>query len=982
MKTTKLFICLIIFTSTFVFADVKISGKPGTFPTIQAAINAAVDGEKLLVSTGLYLETISITGKFLEIQGGYFSPGFTSRTNLSQSTIIGTNFLDSIVTISNNAALVIDTFEITGGNLTFTTLGSGVAIWNDCVCTAKNCYVTKNAAWIGGGFCAFSNATLFVEGSAIIENAGMGGGGIYGGVDSVITLAGPGLFCYNNYAFKGGGVFSEGGKITICDGALVFYNTARDNGGGIFLQKNASCNIFGEETNVGYTGFENQVTNGSGGGIYAVDSDIIISGENCRVASNYASDSGGGIYLTNSSLQLLDKAEIGIDHPFSGNYAVTNGGCIWMSKSQFSASGGAQVHNGQAGSFGGGIYAFYSQINFSDNAILGNTNNVYGNSAANGAGMTVAFSTSIFENASVAGNTALNTGGGFYIGGSGVFRFVNSVLTNNIAKLSGGGLVLEAAQSENLFEASQIINNKAYKNCAAAFLLLSSVEFNACDIKNNYASNSVGAIYNMRGNLFIENSDIAFNETDGTMAGILVEKGNLEILNSNFRNNLANQNTNIQNAGAVFASESVVSIKADSGNCVFAANSSSDGGAVTVRKTNLKIIAMPPGICYFGNNDAAEHGGAILLKENSTGEFVGNVVFENNKANLGGAVAVLSNCFLSVFKTNNFSSVLVNNVGVTNGGALFVEGPSSVVEIINAEFIANRSDGWLDGAFWIGGGGGAAVVNGGFLSAHNCLFSDNICTSVYSEGGAGILVKDSTLKITGDEVKDGFLPASQFINNRCDKGAPGGALAIYNSIVNIVSTFIASNTSINGGGIILEDSECEIINSILSRNSVQNAGAGILLHDNYKTTKLTMRNSDVVNNIGVGLDLWGGTAIVQNCILWGNDGNEISLLPGCVVSVSYCNVEGGYAGTSNINENPLFEDAANMNYQIASASPCCDVGLAIPAITNDCIGNARPYDGGWDIGAYEFVPEGGLVFSILCLVFCIFIYRREFHFSF
>ena len=38
-------------------------GAPGTYPTIQGAIDAAVSGDTILVAPGLYLETIDFLGK-------------------------------------------------------------------------------------------------------------------------------------------------------------------------------------------------------------------------------------------------------------------------------------------------------------------------------------------------------------------------------------------------------------------------------------------------------------------------------------------------------------------------------------------------------------------------------------------------------------------------------------------------------------------------------------------------------------------------------------------------------------------------------------------------------------------------------------------------------------------------------------------------------------------------------------------------------
>jgi len=72
-------------------ATVKNQRSASVYPTIQAAVDAAINGDKLLVSTGLYLESVFITNKFIELEGGYISPAFSSRITDNSSTVIGTN---------------------------------------------------------------------------------------------------------------------------------------------------------------------------------------------------------------------------------------------------------------------------------------------------------------------------------------------------------------------------------------------------------------------------------------------------------------------------------------------------------------------------------------------------------------------------------------------------------------------------------------------------------------------------------------------------------------------------------------------------------------------------------------------------------------------------------------------------------------------------------------------------------------------------
>jgi len=100
--------------------------------------------------------------------------------------------------------------------------------------------------------------------------------------------------------------------------------------------------------------------------------------------------------------------------------------------------------------------------------------------------------------------------------------------------------------------------------------------------------------------------------------------------------------------------------------------------------------------------------------------------------------------------------------------------------------------------------------------------------------------------------------------------------------------------------------------------------------------------------------------IVTNCIFWANyaqgDGNEIynySSNP----TVSYCDVQGGWPGGTNINCDPCFVDADANNYHLDVNSSCIDAGdpdfNPNPPET-DIDGEPRMVNGRVDMGADEY----------------------------
>ena len=95
----------------------------------------------------------------------------------------------------------------------------------------------------------------------------------------------------------------------------------------------------------------------------------------------------------------------------------------------------------------------------------------------------------------------------------------------------------------------------------------------------------------------------------------------------------------------------------------------------------------------------------------------------------------------------------------------------------------------------------------------------------------------------------------------------------------------------------------EIINCVFVKNYAYSAGGGV----------------------AVNSDAWG-TTIIKNSILWDNDGMEIYAWSGQNIQVSYCDVQNGYTGTSNIDSDPLFVDVNQKDFHLQLNSPCIDQG--------------------------------------------------------
>ena len=91
---------------------------------------------------------------------------------------------------------------------------------------------------------------------------------------------------------------------------------------------------------------------------------------------------------------------------------------------------------------------------------------------------------------------------------------------------------------------------------------------------------------------------------------------------------------------------------------------------------------------------------------------------------------------------------------------------------------------------------------------------------------------------------------------------------------------------------------------------------------------------------------------LMNSILWNNSPSEIYLAAGGVVTMAYSDIEGGWAGLGNIDNDPLFVDPANGDYHLQLCSPCIDAGN--PTFPLDPDGTIT------DIGAFYYDQSAGI----------------------
>ena len=484
-------------------AGAAVVNVPGTYPTIQSAINAVIsggpDGTTINVQAGTYPETLSVSN--------------TSRS-LTVNAVGGAVIVDA-----NGKGLAAVTVTNATGSVVFLGL------------TFRNGF--PGASGQGGGFLINASSPNFVNCTFVSNSAYNGGGGYLIASNATFT----GCTIQNNSATH------WGGGVSITSGSRpVFTN----------------CVITGNHSGTG-------TSDGAGGGVFTLDGSPTFAGS--HINSNTSTFAAGGVYQMGTfgspygrSMLVMTDTEVAdnVSSQYSGAPNPAEGG--GMHVEDFATATLTRVHilRNHAGT-GGGLNAYRSRYDIVDSVIDSNqataaygfgggiaatSNNptapIMPGSVINLTGTLVRNNVALASDGSqtaVAGGIAV-LGDNFSTTRASL-SLAGSVVDSNQSSLSGGGMLV--TQADLLVTNSLIIRNIVSGGSAFGGGINATKTATATISASTIAANTAaGASFGFGGGMFIDQgtyinisgsniyANVAGNRGGGISSGNAAQSGTIQ----------------------------------------------------------------------------------------------------------------------------------------------------------------------------------------------------------------------------------------------------------------------------------------------------------------------------------------------------------------------------------------------------------------------------------------------------------------------
>jgi hypothetical protein len=359
------------------------------------------------------------------------------------------------------------------------------------------------------------------------------------------------------------------------------------------------------------------------------------------------------------------------------------------------------------------------------------------------------------------------------------------------------------------------------------------------------------------------------------------------------------------------------------------------GGGMSVMNASPSLANL----VFSGNKAEPEyHGGGGMFNWYSDPRLTHIIFYHNSAGGGGGMYNHGSNPVLT-------DVVFIENTAISGAGMNNYEGSNPTLDQVIFQ-------------------GNTAALNAGGMA--NDLTSNPVLDHVS-------FIENSTRDYGGGIGNFGGSPRLtdvEFIGNSAKEG--GG---MYNGLsgkpdmTNV--TFFENTARTLGGGMANNDSSPVLVNVTFSANRAGEYGGGMC--NFYTSSRPLLTNVTFTGNKaphGSAICNVGGGFKLVNGIVWGNTGAPEQIYNDHIVpDIAYSDIEGGWTGVGNINEDPHFDffgyyESATQLYSLLVESPAIDNGSPTGCPATDQTGSARPVDGNGDgralcdMGAFEYLPPG------------------------
>ncbi len=635
---------------------------PNQYSTIQAAIDAASEGNCIIVEEGVYYENVQIVGKQITLASNYFVDG--DSTHVSNTIIDGSQVSDpdkaSVIgilpgnnpymspkiigfTIRNGRGWKIT--ETMGSSIVEKRAGGGIYINQSNPVLTRNVIVDNEAEDEGGGSYAFQSlpnlggmdhdGIVNPGGNVFIRNRADVGKDLYVNAShtreeikaencqfEVFSIADTTLSSYwatttNPVKYSG----SQGDHAAI--NADLYVATDGNNETNTGLTPESPYQSIDYALSLAYGTEENPVTIYLASGIYSSD----FTGEKFPLQmvkwvslkgngkENTIIDAGANSQfptrvITSDNVVGVTIEDLTLINGYVTNTKNLNGGGLAVLNSQISLSNVA-INNSFSAGGGAGFYAYNSYVDADSLAIE------YNQATGSGGGVYSDMSDLTISNSIMSHNLTFKYGGGIYHN-AGHLELNNNLIQYNNAngvQMRGGGISLTSTTSPVLSN-NTISSNSGYNGGGISMQNCTSVKISGNKIVNNVATNWGGGVYHVTtlGNFY---NNLIANNTASQRGGGFYSNSSVNLTNCTISNNRA-----YSQGGAMYC----INCSPNVINSILWNNSAPTGNEVYLydnsSSPNIRYSDVNGGSSAFGKNSGVTYNGTYTNNLNVDPLFV------------------------------------------------------------------------------------------------------------------------------------------------------------------------------------------------------------------------------------------------------------------------------------------------------------------------------------------------------------------------